>query len=91
MPVFRINIVFAGGKRYKEHHIVDGIELDTYYRHLFRLAKRVNVTIVLFDVVQVSEFSPEAILMRSNNLRRMSRYTPKVFVRQTMGKRRRRL
>ncbi len=91
MPVFRINIAFANGKRYKGHHIVDGIELDTYYRHLFRLAQKVPVPIVSFDVVQVSELSREARFMRDNNLKRMSPYVPNVYPTQRTGKRRRRL
>lgn len=91
MPVFRINIAFANGKRYREHHAVDGIELDTYYRHLFRLAQKVPIPIVSFDVVQISELSREAKLMRDNNLKRMSRHVPTAHPMRGTGKLRRRL
>ena len=91
MPVFRINIVFANRKRYKGYHIVDGVELDSYYRHLFRLTQRVPAPVVSFDVVQVSEFSREAALMRDKNLKRMSPYVSNAQPRPRTAKRRRRL
>gem|GEM_PF-6950141 len=90
MPVFRINILYANRKRYRGHHIVEGVELDTYYKHLFRLAQRASVPIVSFDVVQISESSREATYMRENNLKRMSPYVPNVQPRPSAGKRRRR-
>ena len=90
MPVFRMNIVLANGKRHNGYHIVDGIELDTYYRHLYRLAQRTGVQIVTFDVVQVSEFSCESTYMRNNNLRRMSHLAPTARPMQSTGRRRRR-
>lgn len=71
MPVFRINIVFANRKRFRGYHIIDGIELDTYYRRLFRLAQKGPARIVSFDVVQISELSREAVLMRETNRKRM--------------------
>lgn len=89
MPVFRINIVFADRKRYTGHHLVDGVELDTYYRRLFRLVQKAPVPVVSFDVVQVSEFSKEATFMRDNNLKRMTPYVRAVRPKQGMGKRRR--
>lgn len=90
MPVFRINILYTNRKRYRGHHIVEGIELDTYYKHLFRLAKRASVPIASFDVVQISEYSREATYMRENNLKRMSPYVQNVQPKQGTGKRRRR-
>lgn len=62
-----------------------------YYKRLYRLAHRAQVSIAAFDVVQVSGFSCEATLMRDNNLNRMSRCVPNVQPRQKTGKRRRRL
>lgn len=90
MPVFRINIVFDNGKVYNEHHLVDGVELDTYYRRLLGLAQKAPVHIVSFDVVQVSAFSPVARVMRDNNIKRMSRYVPKMQPNQARMKRKRR-
>lgn len=78
MPVFRINIVFNNGKQYKGHHLVDGVELDNYYRHLYRFAQRVSIPIKAFDVVQVSELSSIATFMRKNNIKRMSPHVPNV-------------
>ncbi len=89
MPVFRINILFTNGKRFSGHHLIDGVELDTYYRRLFRLAKATNVPIASFDVVQVSEFSREATFMRDNNLKRMSPYNKNLQSMQGRVKRRR--
>lgn len=91
MPVFRINILFANGKRFMEHHLLDGVELDTYYKRLARLAQRAQVHVVSFDVVQVSEYSREATFMRENKIKRMSRHVPNVQPRPMMNKRRRRL
>jgi hypothetical protein len=91
MPVYRINILFANGKSYKEYHLVDGVELDAYYKRLARLAQMSHVPVVSFDVVQVSKFSREATLMRPNNIKRMSRYVPNVQPRKGSSKRRRRL
>lgn len=76
MPIFRINIVFANGKRYNGYSLVEGVELDNYYRHLFRFAQRTRIRIVSFDVVQISEFSREATYMRDNNIKRMSHRVP---------------
>lgn len=39
-----------------------------YYKRLYRLAHRAQVSIAAFDVVQVSGFSCEATLMRDNIL-----------------------
>ncbi len=90
MPIFRINILFANGKLYKGYHLVDGVELDTYYRHLFRLTQKASIPLRSFDVVQVSEFSREATYMRENNLKKMDS-VPHVQTRPGMVKRRRRM
>lgn len=91
MPIFRINIVFAAGKRHRSYRRADGIELDTYYQYILRLAQKTRLRIVTFDVVQLSELSPEAKLMRDQNLKRMSPYVPPVYQRQGTVKRKRRL
>ncbi len=90
MPVFRINILYANKKRFIEHHLIDGVELDTYYRHVFRVAQKAQVQIVSFDVVQISELSREARFMRENKLTRMSPHVPTPQPRRTTYVRRRR-
>lgn len=77
MPVFRIDIIFANGKRFNEYRLVDGIELDTYYSRILRLAKRYPVPMKSFDVVQMSEHSLEVKTMRANNANRLSPQTQK--------------
>lgn len=71
MPVFRIEILFANGEYFKEHHLNDEVDLDTYYRGVFRFAQGKGVPISSFDVVQVSEFSQTATRMRENNIVRL--------------------
>jgi hypothetical protein len=91
MPVFRIDILFANRKRHKEHHIVDGVELDDYYRHVFRIARMASIPIASFDVVQISEFSVVATFMRNNNIKRMMPNAPTVRPTQGTYRRRRRM
>lgn len=63
MPVFRINILFASGRRKNGHHLVEGIDLDTYYLDLYESAQKEMGPIVKFDVVQISEHTREAKFM----------------------------
>jgi hypothetical protein len=91
MPVFRINIVFAGRKGYRGYHIVDGIELDNYYRHLYRHTQKAAVPLVTFDVVQISEYTRVAVYMRANKLTRLEHHTAPSYPRPQTGRRRRRL
>lgn len=91
IPVFRINILFAKGKRFKEYHLIDGVELDTYYKRLARLSQRAQVSVVSFYVVQVSEYSREATFMRENKITRMSRHVPNMKPKPMRVIRRRRL
>ena len=91
MPVFKIDIVFTKRKRHQEYRIVDGVDLDTYYTYLYRYLQRRPAEIAGFEIVQLSEHSRIAKLMRANNAKRMTPDAPTAQPRRSTGQRRRRL
>lgn len=64
MPVFKTTIVFAGRQLRRYYHDYDGSDLDTYYSRVAYFAKHSIVPVTYFDVVQLSELSPEVIRLK---------------------------